>query len=208
MTGQDWDRRFARDDYLFGTRPAGFVRAQAAHLPPGAEVLCVADGEGRNSVWLAEQGHRVAAFDASPVAVEKARRLAAGRGVQVDFRVAGVEHWDWSRRFDAVLAVCVQFAPPDLRDRLFGWLGRAVRPGGLLLLHGYAPRQVDYATGGPPFAENMYTRDMLTRAFDGWEILRLADYDAVLDEGPGHSGRSALVDLVARKPSGAGPSAA
>ncbi|MFC6687159.1 SAM-dependent methyltransferase [Jhaorihella thermophila] len=199
-----WDQRYSIPDYLFGTEPADFLRREAGVIPSGARVLCVADGEGRNSVWLAGQGMRVTAFDASPVGVEKARTLAAERGVDVAFNVTGVEEWDWSRQYDAVVAVFIQFAPPDLRDRLFGWLGQAVRPGGVLLLHGYAPRQVDYGTGGPPSRENMYTTDMLRAAYDGWEILRLDDYDAEIDEGPGHSGRSALVDLVARKPGGRG----
>ena len=195
-----WDQRYAKPDFVFGTEPAEFLRREAARLAPKSRVLCVADGEGRNSVYLAGLGHHVTAFDASPVGVEKARGLAARSGVEVDFRVAGVEDWDWSETYDAVVAIFIQFAPPDLRDRLFGWMGQAVAPGGLLLLHGYAPRQVEYGTGGPPCAENMYTEEMLRAAYDGWEILRLADYEDEIDEGEGHSGRSALVDLVARKP--------
>jgi len=195
-----WDQRYAAQaGYLFGTEPAAFLRARADDLAPGSRVLCVADGEGRNSVYLAGLGHRVVAFDASSVALDKARALAEAQGVSVDFHLSGIEDWDWSRTYDAVVGVFIQFAPPDLRDRLLGWMGQAVAPGGLLLLHGYAPRQVDYGTGGPPNAENMYTEAMLRAAFDGWEILRLADYDAEIDEGEGHSGRSALVDLVARK---------
>jgi SAM-dependent methyltransferase len=195
-----WDQRYAKPDFVFGTEPAAFLTREAGRLAPNSRVLCVADGEGRNSVYLAGLGHRVTAFDLSPVGVEKARKLAARGGVEVGFDVAGVEDWDWSERYDAVVAVFIQFAPPDLRDRLFGWMARAVAPGGLLLLHGYAPRQVAYGTGGPPNAENMYTEQMLRAAYDGWEILRLADYDAEIDEGEGHSGRSGLVDLVARKP--------
>ncbi len=194
-----WDQRYAQSGYLFGTEPADFLHDQAGVLAPGSRVLCVADGEGRNSVFLAGLGHEVTAFDASSVALEKARALAAEKGVSVDFHLSGIEDWDWSRTYDAVVGVFIQFAPPDLRDRLFGWMGQAVAPGGLLLLHGYAPRQVGYGTGGPPNAENMYTEAMLRAAFGGWEILRLADYDAEIDEGEGHSGRSALVDLVARK---------
>ena len=145
-----WDARYAAEGFLFGTEPADFLVAQAPHVPPGSKVLCVADGEGRNSVYLAGLGHTVTAF--------------------------------------------------DLRARMFAWMARAVRPGGVLLLHGYAPRQVDYGTGGPPYAENMYTENMLRDAFAGWDILHIADYDADIDEGPGHSGLSGLVDFVARKP--------
>ena len=199
--GISWDERFGGEEYLFGTAPARFLVAQAHHLPVASRVLSVADGEGRNSTWLALQGHDVTAFDASPAGVEKARRLATDRGVRVEHHVAAIEDWDWSRTFDAVVAIFIQVAPPDLRARTFDWLGRAVRPGGLLFLHGYAPRQVGYGTGGPPKPENMYTEDMLARAFADWEILRSNDYDADIDEGAGHSGRSALIDFVARKPS-------
>jgi SAM-dependent methyltransferase len=195
-----WDKRYSAPGYLFGTQPAQFLKRQAVRLPARANILCVADGEGRNSAYLAGLGHQVTAFDPSPVAVEKARALAADIGVAPQFHVAGVEDWDWTQTYDVVAAIFVQFAPPDLRDRMFGWLAQAVTPGGLLLLHGYVPRQLEYGTGGPPDASHMYTTDMLAKAFAGFEILRLADYDAEVDEGPGHSGRSALIDLVARKP--------
>jgi SAM-dependent methyltransferase len=195
-----WDQRYGQPGYLFGTEPADFLKREAARIPAGARVLCVADGEGRNSVYLAGQGHQVTAFDASDVAVQKARKLAAERAATLDFLVSGVETWNWDQRHDAVVAVFVQFAPPDLRRRMFDWMARAVAPGGLLLLHGYAPRQVGYGTGGPPTADNMYTTEMLRKAFEGLDILRLEDYDAEIDEGPGHSGKSALIDLVARKP--------
>ena len=195
-----WNERYARQDYLFGTEPAAFLAREAGRIADGARVLCVADGEGRNSVHLAGLGHSVTAFDASEVGLGKARALAAARSVTVEFRLSGVESWDWSGPYDAVVAIFIQFADPALRSRLFADMARAVRPGGLLLLHGYAPRQVDYGTGGPPHRENMYTEAMLAKAFDGWEILHSADYDAEISEGAGHSGLSGLIDFVARKP--------
>lgn len=195
-----WNQRYDQDGFLFGTEPAAFLVAQAPLLPAASRVLCVADGEGRNSVYLAQLGHDVTAFDASTKAVEKARSLAKTRDVTVAFNLSGVEDWDWTQDFDTVVAIFIQFAPPDMRAALFANMARAVRPGGLLLLHGYAPRQVGYGTGGPPWAENMYTEPLLRDAFSGWDILRLADYDAEIDEGSGHSGRSALVDFVARRP--------
>ena len=195
-----WDDRFDQDDYLFGTDPATFLVREAGRLSARSRVLCVADGEGRNSVHLASLGHHVTAFDASTVGLSKARKLADGRGVGVDFHHSGVEDWDWTQSYDAVVAIFIQFAGPDLRANLFADMAQAVHSGGLLLLHGYAPRQVDYATGGPPYVENMYTEQMLADAFSGWDVLLSADYDAVIEEGAGHSGRSALVDFVARKP--------
>ena len=138
-----WDRRYAGEEFLFGTEPAAFLTAQAHHLRPGERVLAVADGEGRNSVWLAAQGMQVTAMDSSAVALEKARRLADEKGVHVDFHHADIATWDWdARAFDAVAAVFIQFAGPDLRTRIFDGIDQALKPGGLLLLHGYAPRQV------------------------------------------------------------------
>ncbi|WP_095589286.1 SAM-dependent methyltransferase [Actibacterium ureilyticum] len=195
-----WDARFDKAGFHFGTDPAAFLTAQAGHLPDGAAVLSVGDGEGRNSAYLAGLGHRVTAFDFSPVAVDKARGRAAELGLQIDYHRAAVQDWDWTQVFDAVVAIFVQFAAPEMRARMFDGFRQAVRPGGLLLLHGYAPRQVGYGTGGPPDPRHMYTEDMLRDAFAGWQILRLSDYDAEIDEGTGHKGRSALVDLVARKP--------
>ncbi len=196
-----WDQRYDRPDFLFGTEPADFVRRTAPLMDPRSSVLAIADGEGRNSVFLAGLGHRVVAMDGSDVALEKARGLARTREVAVDFRKGDVLKWDWDAKpFDAVLAVFIQFVGPDDRARVFDGLRKALRPGGLLLLHGYAPRQVDYGTGGPPFRENMYTLPLLHEAFREFEVLEARDYDAEIEEGEGHSGLSGLVDFVARKP--------
>ncbi len=196
-----WDERYSGEAFLFGTAPAAFLKAQAHLLMPGQNALSVADGEGRNSVFLAEQGLAVTAMDASPVGVDKARRLAAERGVSVDFHVADILSWDWTPdSYDVVVAVFIQFLAPDARSAVFEGMKRTLRSGGRLLLHGYRPEQVDYGTGGPPYRENMYTIDLLRQAFGDMSIERLAAYDAVIEEGAGHSGLSALIDLVAKKP--------
>lgn len=195
-----WNERYAGDDYLFGTKPADFLPRAAQWLTAGATALAIADGEGRNSVWLAEQGLKVTAFDPARNALAKARRLAAAQGVAVDYHLCDIDGWDWSRVFDVVAGIFIQFVGPQERTQLFTRIDRALVPGGLLLLHGYAPRQVGYGTGGPPRGENMYTLPMLRQAFAGYEVLRAEDFDADVDEGRGHSGRSALIDFVARKP--------
>ena len=194
-----WNQRFSAPGYLFGTQPNRFLASKKALLKKGQSALCVADGDGRNSVWLAQLGLEVAAFDISPVGVEKARRLAAERGVRVRYEVAGVYDWAWPlAAFDVVAAIFVQFADPAMREFMFARMVRALKPGGLLLLEGYTPKQLEYRTGGPPQVENLYTAPMLREAFRDLEVLELREYEDQLEEGERHTGRSALIDLVAR----------
>jgi 2-polyprenyl-3-methyl-5-hydroxy-6-metoxy-1,4-benzoquinol methylase len=194
-----WNQRFAVAEYVFGTAPNAFLAAHAALFKPGQRALCVADGEGRNSVWLAEQGLEVTAFDFSPLALEKARRLAAERGVSVRYELASVENWRWpAGEFDVVVAIFIQFVVPAARRVLFERMSASLRPGGLLLLEGYTPAQLKYGTGGPKQVDQLYTEELLRQAFGALEILELKAYEAELDEGTRHRGMSAVIDLVAR----------
>jgi SAM-dependent methyltransferase len=197
---ETWDARFNRDDYIFGTAPNVFLASQRPRLKAGQRALCVADGEGRNSVWLAQQGLAVTAFDIAPRGVAKARALAASSEVTVEYRVAGVEDWPWTpETFDVVAAIFVQFAPPAVRERMFAGMLRTLKAGGLLLLQGYTPRQLDYRTGGPPSADHLYTPQLLREAFATHEIVELRERDDMLAEGTQHAGLSALIDCVVRR---------
>jgi cyclopropane fatty-acyl-phospholipid synthase-like methyltransferase len=195
-----WDGHFATPDYIFGTEPNVFLASQQALLKPGQRALAVADGEGRNGVWLAEQGLQVVSVDFSAPAVEKARRLAAERGVTVESHVADVMAWDWPvGSFDVVAAIFIQFVSPGQRPTLFQHLKDALKPGGILMLEGYTPKQLEYRTGGPSAEENMYTEALLRESFADMEILHLREYEAFIAEGTKHYGQSALIDMVARK---------
>lgn len=198
-----WNRRYAAEGYHFGTAPNAWLKAQAGVWQAGQRVVAVADGEGRNSVWLARRGLDVTAFDVADLGVAKARALAARQGVAVDFQVAGVDDYAWPpAAFDGVAAIFVQFADPDMRARMFSRIVDCLRPGGTLVLQGYTPKQLDYRTGGPPILSHLYTEPMLREAFGALEILTLSEYEAEVDEGEGHRGHSALIGLVARKPAG------
>jgi SAM-dependent methyltransferase len=198
-----WDERFAKPGYLFGTAPNAFLAREAWRIPRHGRVLCVADGEGRNSVFLAGQQLDVTAFDLSRVAVDKARALARERGVEVRYGLGDLLDAPWTGRFDAVVAIFIQFLGPAERERAFAAMKEAVAPGGLFLLEGYRPEQVAYGTGGPGRDENMYTRAWVEATFAGWSIELLASYDAALDEGSAHAGLSAVLDVVARAPAAA-----
>lgn len=196
-----WDERFSTPGRWFGDQPNIFLQREAARLRPGASVLSVADGEGRNAIHLAEQGYRVTAFDLSPVAVEKARLWAAERGAQVAFEVGDVDTWSWApAAFDAVAAIFVQFAGPAMRERMFAGMWRTLKPGGLLLVQGYTPKQLEYRTGGPGRLDHLYTARMLRELLPDAQWLLLSEHEQTLAEGKGHAGRSALIDAVARKP--------
>ena len=200
MTGSFWDAVYAESHYVFGTAPNAFLASQKALLKSGARALAVADGEGRNGVWLAEQGLDVLSVEYSPPALEKAKKLAQARGVKLAFQIADVLTWDWPvNTYDIVAAIFIQFASPAERSLLFQQMKNALKPGGLLIMQGYTPKQVEYKTGGPPYAENMYTPDLLRTAFSDMEILHLAEHEAFIAEGTKHYGMSALIDLVARK---------
>ena len=195
-----WDLRYSADAYIFGKEPSRFVTNHALSIPAGSRIFLPADGEGRNSVFLAALGHKVTACDYSEVALDKARRLAADKGVAIDFRHIDLKNFAWpDGQYDAVVATFVQFADPAFRDSIFAGLKQSVRSGGLILLHGYTPKQVEYGTGGPDDVTKMYTVELLRDAFADCDIEVLKAYEAELDEGDGHRGRSALIDLVARK---------
>lgn len=202
-----WDARFAKTDYHFGREPAVFLAAQQTRIAdylaakPGATALAVSDGEGRNSVWLARQGLKVTAFDISPVGVEKARKLADDAGVTVDYRVEDINAFDWdAAQYGLVVVIFIQYASPPERARIFAGIQRALKPGGLALIQGYGLRQLEYKTGGPGKAENLYTIDMMRESFAALEPQLLSEHDAIVNEGPGHNGISALVDFIGRRP--------
>ena len=195
-----WNQRFAQDGYLFGENPNHYLQQQAAHLRPG-RALAVADGEGRNGVWLAEQGLAVDAFDFSPVALDKARALAQARGVQVNWVCSDWQGFDWQPEAWAnVVAIFIQFATPAEREAMFARMDACLQPGGTLVVQGYGYEQLRYNTGGPGKREHLYDENLLLQAFAGYEVLDLRTYEADLAEGNGHHGRSALVGLTAHKP--------
>ncbi len=198
--GLDWDVRFDRPDYIFGTRPNTFLEEYAVVIPAGGDVLAIADGEGRNSVFLAERGYAVDAVDGSSVAIEKARRLAAERGVVVNHRHDDLTRMGWPEEaYDAVVAVFIQFLPRAARPRLWARVRSALRPGGVLLLIGYTPRQLAYGTGGPGDPDRLYEPAQLRDELGMFTLERFEEHEYEMDEGPGHHGMSAVVEVIARR---------
>jgi SAM-dependent methyltransferase len=194
-----WDDRYDTDEFVYGTEPNDFLRDHAGRLPPG-RVLCLAEGEGRNAVWLASRGHEVTAVDASAVGLAKARRLADAAGVVVDFVHADLAEYDLGRgRWDGVVSIFCHL-PPPLRRRVHAKVVAGLRPGGVLLLEGYTAKQLELKTGGPPAPELMHAAEDLRRDLAGLEFDRLEELERDVVEGSLHRGRGAVVQAIAVKP--------
>lgn len=201
--GTFWDQRYGEPGFAFGEAPNAFLASQARLVVPGGRALVPGDGEGRNGVWLAQQGMRVITVDASPIGVAKAQRLAASRGAAVDARCADLAAWDWPvGTCDLVASIYLHFSP-DLRRRMHAAMVGALAPGGRILLEGYTPRQLAHrargTVGGPPDPALLFEPDDLSRDFAGVAIERLEEAEVDLAEGSRHVGRSAVVRLVARR---------
>jgi SAM-dependent methyltransferase len=196
-----WQTRFGAPEYAFGTTPNHFLAACKPLLPRTGRVLAVADGEGRNGVWLAEQGLDVLSLDFSPNAQRKAKALARERGVtNITFEQGDVHAWAYPEAaFDVVAEIFTQFSTPTERAPKWAGMRRALKPGGLLIVEGYTPKQLEYGTGGPKERENLYTRAMLEEAFRGFHDMKIVEEELEMREGARHSGMSAVIGLTARK---------
>jgi len=195
----DWNKRFSIEDYLFGADPAQALVKLEHYLIPQGDTLVIADGEGRNSVYLASRGFRVTASDSSTVANIKAKALAASQNVEVNYQVEDFFDIDWSaKQYDNIVGIFFQFIPPDKIKQVLMALRTAIKKGGTLLIHGYTPQQIELATGGPKDVSLMYNKELFEDVFESVEILVNKEYQIKLSEGSGHKGQSALIDFVAK----------
>ena len=194
-----WDERYSDADYAYGTEPNGFLVEEAWRIPDGP-VLCLAEGEGRNAVWLAERGYAVTAVDASRVGLEKAQRLAAERGVAIDCACADLADYTIEPGAWAGIVSIFAHLPPEARRRLHGQVVGGLRPGGMFILEAYTPEQLDYATGGPPAAEMMMDIASLEAELPGLAVDFAREGEREVVEGRYHTGVGHVVQLVARRP--------
>ncbi len=196
-----WQGRYAVDEYIFGEEPNVFLSKQKYLLPKSGKCLAVADGEGRNGVWLAEQGLDVLSIDFSENGQEKAKALAKKRGVtNITFELADVHNWTYPpEAFDVVVEIFTQFSDPKQRAQKWAGMRRTLKTGGLMLIEGYTPKQLEYGTGGPKELDHLYTREMLLAEFGSFNKVVMSDYEAMMSEGSRHAGMAAVIDLVAWK---------
>lgn len=195
MSKQMWDERYGAADYAYGVEPNDFLRAEAGKIPHGP-VLCLAEGEGRNAVFLAERGHTVTAVDFSVEGLRKAERLARDRGVRLDLVEADLSTFDLGvERWSGVVSIFAH-TPPELRHRLHAAVARALRPGGALVLEAYRPEQLALATGGPRDAAWMPRLSELKGELAALDLVIAREVEREIHEGKFHDGPSATVQIV------------
>ena len=199
-----WDQQYSAPDFKYGTQANWFLRNQAAHLHPGSDVLLPGDGEGRNSVWLAQRGHHVTAVDNSRVGLNKAARLACENGVAIALIEADLEQWvPTPDSVDAIVLTYVHL-PASWRRMAHQRLVSALRPGGWLILEAFHPQQLQHSSGGPKDEAMLYTVEMIRSDLATDPAIFLDEVlvwegEAHLDEGSGHQGVAHLTRYVAHR---------
>lgn len=194
-----WDDRYRAPGFAYGVEPNDFLVGAHPHLPANGRVLCLAEGEGRNAVWLARQGHEVTAVDASLVGLDKARQLAAQHSVEITTVHADLADFAIDeKRWDGIVSIFAH-VPAPLRRLVHARCVSGLRPGGIMLLEAYTPRQLEFKTGGPPVAELMMDSESLAQEFGDLELLHLEERTRDIHEGEFHHGTGAVVQLIGRK---------
>ncbi len=194
-----WDDRYSESGFAYGTEPNAFLAASLQHLPPTGTILCLADGEGRNSVFLAQQGYTVTAVDSSSVGLQKATILATERGVTITTCVADLTDYQLPENsYDAIVSIFCHL-PPPVRKRLHSQIGSSLKNDGVFLLEGYTPRQLEHGTGGPPVRELLMEIVDLKKELQQLQIIHGVEVEREVYEGRLHTGLGSVVQLIAVK---------
>lgn len=199
MNKEFWDSRYAEEGFAYGTAANEYLLSFADNFKSGKKVLVIGDGEGRNGIWLAEQGCAVVSVDSSAVGVEKAKKLALEKNVEIEAICADLTEWNWPEsEFDFVVIIYVHF-PPNIRAMLHDKVISTLKAGGQLIMESFTPDQLNYSSGGPPVLEMLYTVEMMKEDFKLLEIQQLEECVTGLNEGKYHCGEGAVVRLLAKK---------
>jgi SAM-dependent methyltransferase len=197
--GQSWDDRYAEEGFAFGDQPNDFLVESAATFGTGTS-LVVGDGDGRNGVWLAQQGHHVTSIDLSPIGVAKAKKLAEQRGTTLDARVGDLETFDMGdAKWESIVSIFCH-VPSTLRHIVHANVKRALKPGGVFVLEAYTKANIGRGVGGPQNDDLTVEIAELEADFAGWDLITHRAVERNIVEGKYHDGLSSTVQFLARKP--------
>lgn len=195
MNPSFWDSRYGQDDYAYGIEPNDFLRAEAGRIPPG-RVLCLAEGEGRNAVYLAGLGYQVTAVDYSIEGLRKAERLARARGLAIELVHADLaDYAPPAGAFSGVVSIWAHL-PLPVRRQVHGQMRTTLTVGGCLLVEAYTPAQLAHGTGGPRDVSMLYTLDAVRAELSGLDLVVAREVEREVHEGEFHDGRSATLQVV------------
>lgn len=197
--GPSWDERYRSETYYYGTEPNDFLKEVESEFPRGARILCLAEGEGRNAVFLASRGHQVTAVDGSRVGLEKLRMLAQSRDVEVECVHADLADYEiGEQKWDAIVSIWCHL-PLPLRQRVHSASVQGLKSGGLFVLEAYRPEQLEYKTGGPSVVELLMKLADLRKELSPLAMKITEEKIRDVQEGQGHHGPSAVVQILAQK---------
>ena len=199
MEANFWNERYATPEHFYGTEPNSFLASVAAQIPPGP-VLCIAEGEGRNAVFLATLGHAVTAVDQSAVGLAKARDLADVRGVALTTVVADLAAYPIDLGAWSGIVSIFAHLPQPLRRNLHAAVVRGLAPGGVFVLEAYTPAQLAFGTGGPKDPALLMRLEDLRHELAGLALVVAQETERDVREGTGHTGRASVVQVLGRKP--------
>ncbi|WP_367110010.1 class I SAM-dependent methyltransferase [uncultured Psychrobacter sp.] len=197
-----WNERYSTVEYIFGTEPNDFLKEQYQHIPVGGRVLCLAEGEGRNAVFLAEQGYDVTAIDLSEVGLNKALKLASKRGVEIKTQVADLADYQFgAQKWDAIVSIWAHM-PETVRQYVHAQIGPALKPNGVFIVEAYTEQQLAMdAVGGPPATQKQRFNSLVNLRAELSELEEIVGVEKqrMISEGTDHQGLSAVVQFVGRK---------
>ena len=195
-----WNQRYNEEGFAYGMEPNDFLKSEYFRIPKGGRVLCLAEGEGRNAVFLAKQGYSVTAVDQSSVGLQKAERLAIEHGVEISTTVADLADYDLgSEAWDGIVSIAAH-VPPSLRKKLHSQVVNSLKGNGVFILEAYTERHLNMdGVGGPPHKELFMSLDELSVELEGLEFIIGTEVERNISEGKYHQGESAVVQVVACK---------
>lgn len=198
MSKSMWNEIFDTDVYMYGKEPNDFLKSDFTKIPKG-KVLLLADGEGRNSVFLAKHGYEVTAVDISDIGLKKAEQLAVEAGVNITTVCEDLATFDLGEdNWDGIVSIYCHL-PAKLRQDLYQRVETGLKKGGVFFLEGYTPEQLKYNTGGPPVAEMMISKQTLTTELPNLTLSYLAELEREVHEGVNHNGLAAVIQAIGVK---------
>lgn len=193
-----WDNIYDVDEYVYGRLANDFLRDNIDILPKG-KILCLAEGEGRNSVFLAKLGYDVTAVDLSAVALKKARKLAEENHVNIEFIQADLDRFDLGKnQWDAIVSIFCHL-PETVRSSLHKRIEKSLKPNGIYLAEAYTPKQLEFKTGGPGNISMLISSANVEQELSSLKFKVLREKERYIQEGVKHHGQSHVVQVIGQK---------